>query len=227
MKLAYGRLWIILLCIFSSCIGDDFLEDEVAPEIRVINLIESLQVGTDYQFEAVYFNNVGQEEPSSIEWTSTESTIIEISSSGLAQAISAGMTTIIASVSNNGITTDFSFMLEAGADTVEGNAHAKFGKIRTTSSYRLEGDFTFTQTDTGVKLSIGENYIASSQLPGLYIYLTNNPNSISNAHEISRVEVFSGAHDYEINDVGPSDYSYILYYCKPFNVKVGDGKIEG
>jgi hypothetical protein len=100
------------------------------------------------------------------------------------------------------------------------------GSIRTTSSYLLEGDFTITAPTGNLQIDIAENYRASTALPGLYLYLSNNPNSTAGALEIGRVEVFSGAHGYTVPNVGIDEYAYLLYYCKPFNVKVGDGEIK-
>jgi hypothetical protein len=100
------------------------------------------------------------------------------------------------------------------------------GVIETTSFYTLTGTFEITETDTGIRIDIGEDYEASESLPGLYIYLGNNPNSIGNAVEIQGVQVFAGAHSYEVEGVGINDYDFLLYWCKPFGVKVGDGKIE-
>ena len=100
------------------------------------------------------------------------------------------------------------------------------GVIQTTSSYRLEGDFEIQQTDSDLLINIADNYRASSALPGLYIYLTNNPTTLSGALEISKVTIFSGAHQYTVPNVNINDYDYLLYYCKPFGVKVGDAKIE-
>jgi len=82
------------------------------------------------------------------------------------------------------------------------------------------------EIDGGVALNIADNYKTTSALPGFYVYLTNNPNSINDAVEIGEVTIFEGAHSYEILGVGLTDYDYVLYFCKPFRVKVGDGKIE-
>lgn len=60
------------------------------------------------------------------------------------------------------------------------------------------------------------------------MYLTNNPNSIANAYEIGEVTIFDGAHSFELdaNEVGLTDFDFVLYFCKPFNVKVGDGQFD-
>nr|HQU58856.1 hypothetical protein [Saprospiraceae bacterium] len=75
-------------------------------------------------------------------------------------------------------------------------------------------------------LEIADNYRASTSLPGLYLYLTNNPATVNNALEVGKVAVFDGAHSYHISGVGINDYDYLLYWCKPFSVKVGDGEMQ-
>jgi len=60
----------------------------------------------------------------------------------------------------------------------------------------------------------------------LYVYLTNNPSTTAGALEIGKVTVFEGTHIYTIEgDIPLNQYNYLLYFCKPFNVKVGDGEI--
>ncbi|WP_240751474.1 DM13 domain-containing protein [Flagellimonas onchidii] len=103
----------------------------------------------------------------------------------------------------------------------------KSGTIETTSGYLLQGDFTIViDGDGNLFLEMDSNYRADTDLPGLYLYLTNNPNSVNGAHEVGAVEVFSGEHFYTIENVGLNEFKYLLYWCKPFSVKVGDGKIN-
>ena len=95
------------------------------------------------------------------------------------------------------------------------------------SSYLLKGSYTLEPLDAGgVKLSLGEDYEADTSLPGLYIYLGNNPNSTADAFEIGPVTTFDGAHFYDLPTIGIYDYNYVLYWCKPFGVKVGEGQIK-
>jgi|SaaInlStandDraft_1057018.scaffolds.fasta_scaffold42168_2 hypothetical protein len=101
------------------------------------------------------------------------------------------------------------------------------GTIRTTSSYELTGSYEYGLNDAGqLVLDIGDDYVASTAIPRLFVYLSNNPNSPSGAYEIAEVTVFSGAHSYVLpSSIDISDYKYILYWCKPFIVKVGDSTI--
>lgn len=100
------------------------------------------------------------------------------------------------------------------------------GSISTTTFYQLKGDFTLSEIDGKLILDFADNYIAEDSLPGLYLYLTNDPNGVEDAFEIGPVEIFEGEHSYEIEGVALDEYEYLLYYCKPFRVKVGEGKIN-
>ena len=101
------------------------------------------------------------------------------------------------------------------------------GTIQTTSSYVLTGSYEYGINDAGqLVLDIGDDYEASTAIPRLFVYLTNNPNSPSGGYEIGEVTVFSGAHSYILpSSIDINDYKYILYWCKPYIVKVGDSTI--
>ena len=101
------------------------------------------------------------------------------------------------------------------------------GTIQTTSSYVLTGSYEYGLNDAGqLVLDIAADYVASTALPGLYVYLTNNPNSPSGGYKIGEVTFFSGALSYILpSSIDVNDYKYILYWCKPFSVKVGDSTI--
>ncbi|NND32788.1 MAG: hypothetical protein HKN76_09370 [Saprospiraceae bacterium] len=222
-KSIYWLLSIILI----GCIGDDLVFDEVDPVVRIMNPVDTLEINSTYQFNVSYFNNVGEEgQLPEYSWSSSAPDVVSIDNTGLATAISLGKAEItVTGNSPDGITLRDSRTIAVGTSTVLSSG-TRTGTLRTTSSYALTGAFTLEEISGGVKLSFGEDYRASSALPGLYVYLTNNPNSNSNALEIGKVTTFSGAHLYEVMGVGLNEYSHVLYYCKPFSVKVGDGAFD-
>ncbi len=227
MKNSIWFLGCVFLTILSSCIGDDVIDDAVEPIVRIENLIDSIQVGTDYQFEASFLNNVGKPESVPLSWSSSDSDVVSITDDGTASALNPGSVIITVFAQTSASTFEESFDLNVGASTTTVvQPTSRSGVIRTTSSYDLTGDFTIEEVDGSLVVNIAENYRASTALPGLYVYLTNNPNTIAGALEIGAVEVFEGAHAYSLASVGLNDYNHILYYCKPFNVKVGDGEIQ-
>lgn len=212
-----------------SCIGEDIIDDQVDAAIKINNPLVSLAVGETYQFEATYTNNIGKEENKEFIWTSSDNSIVSIDNKGLATGIQTGEAILTVSTKENPSLTTTTTTLQITNETVVANQSRK-GTIVSTSSYALKGNFTLDAipNENIVKLSISNDYSASTALPGLHVYLTNNPNSINGAYEIGPVTVFSGAHFYNINDqeVQLNQYNYVLYWCKPFSVKVGEGKIN-
>lgn len=220
---------LLLACIsllLASCIGDDILDDFVEPVVRISNPIDTLAVGESFQFEAMFLDNVGMPQTATPSWQSSDPSIITVDPSGRAEALNPGAVDITATVTFEGSDYSDQFPLVAGAATVQAPSERN-GVIMTTSFYTLEGDFVLREMPGGnLQLEVADNYRASSALPGLYIYLTNNPNSTAQALEIGEVTVFEGAHSYEIPNTGLNQFEYILYFCKPFSVKVGEGNFN-
>ncbi len=225
MKTVFYSMLMLISILFSSCIGDDFLEDFVEPTVQITNPLDTIGLGEDYQFTARFLNNVGMEEVLSKTWISSDDAIVTIDNQGNANALQTGEVTIEVRAEYKDTTYSDELVLIVGEETVITETE-RTGTLRTTSSYALTGDFSMKEEGTTLTLDFASDYQASTALPGLYVYLTNNPNSIVNAFEIGRVEVFNGAHTYTIEGVGLNEYQYVLYYCKPFNVKVGDGEFE-
>ncbi|MEM7660395.1 MAG: Ig-like domain-containing protein, partial [Bacteroidota bacterium] len=196
-----NRIWfstlLLILLMLSSCIGDDLVFDLISESVRISNPLDSLAVGDTYQLEATYLDRLGQEQGAEIIWTSSDESLLQIDETGLATGIAAGEVLVKASV-----TLEADQVVTDSLPIVVGNRTSskveRIGTIQTTSSYVLEGDFVLEEGENGLTLSIANNYRASSSLPGLYLYLTNNPNTINNALEISKVTTFEGAHSYEI-----------------------------
>lgn len=214
-----------LLSLLTSCIGDDYLFDTVEPVLQITSMVDTIGLNESYQFEVQYLNNVGKPEDVGVSWISSAPEFVAIDETGLASALMPGSATISVTYEDATGRLEDAIEVIVGDNTVTSSVQ-KSGIIMTTSSYLLTGDFTIDETQNGIHISIAENYQASSSLPGLYLYLTNNRNSVANAYEVGPVDVFSGAHNYTIENVGINDYGFLLYYCKPFSVKVGDGEIE-
>ena len=224
-------LTLVGLLLLFSCVKTDYINDRVDPKIIISNPLLSLKDGDSHQFEVNYFNYVGKEiQNPNVSWSSNNEAVLSITDDGLATANSIGKATVTATLT----TTEESLTISNDnevevtmSDTVEDPVKFE-GTIATTSSYQLEGSYVLETLDNDVlRLSLGDDYVASTSLPGLYVYLGNNPNSVADAYEIGPVTVFQGAHFYDLPEsISIYDYSYILYWCKPFGVKVGEGQIQ-
>lgn len=225
MKLS--SIFCLLALLLSACIGDDIVFDTVDEAVRIISRVDTLGVSDHYPFEAQYTNRVGQTATASISWNSSDPAILSIDQTGLATGVALGTARVSATVERSGqAALSDTVLVVVDSETGSPTNNVRQGSIKTTSSYQLEGDFTLREENGKLILEFDSNYKASSSLPGLYVYLTNNENSTNNAFEIGEVKVFSGAHDYEIDGPTLNEYKYLLYYCKPFRVKVGDGEIS-
>ncbi len=225
MKPVFYPILIILLA--AGCIGDDVVFDEVDEAVRIVNPVDTIALGETYQFEAMYTNNVGVVEQVAISWSSNAPDTFSIDGQGLATALQKGPATITATVEVEGKAPVFDEITVVVDEVTVGPAQNPYGMLVSTSSYALTGSFEITDDGNGnAIITFSDDYSASTALPGLYVYLGNNPSSITNAIEIGLVEIFDGQHQYEVSGVGIYDNEYLLYWCKPFNVKVGEGVIQ-
>jgi len=218
--------FLLAAILLNGCIKDDFIDDQVDPVLRFTSSLDTIKIDTEFQLEATYFNNIGQEETPTLTWNSLNPEILSVNATGLVRANSLGTTTIRVSFeTEEGIILSDQMDIIVGEETVV-TTEGKSGTIRTTSSYTLQGGFTIEEIGGNLIIEVAEDWRASANLPGLFVYLTNNPSTTVGALEIGAVQVFNGAHAYEIPGVGINDYQYLLYFCKPFNIKVGDGEIN-
>ena len=215
-------IFIVVMLPFGGCIKDDFIDDSMPPELRITSSIDTLAIGENFQMEAIYLNGVGQTQNVPITWSSSNPLIMSITSSGLAEGLQLGDVEVYA---EHGSLID-TIKVAVGNKTVIMPVE-KSGTIATTSTYALEGNFTLKESGDDLILEFFGDYKASQALPQLVVYLSNNAASNGGgAYEIATVTVFSGAHSYTIPNVGINDYKYVLYFCKPFAVKVGHGEIK-
>ncbi|PSR10351.1 MAG: hypothetical protein C7M88_02835 [Candidatus Arcticimaribacter sp.] len=164
--------------------------------------------------------------------TTVSNTNTSTTGSNTSTLTDTGSTTSTSTTGTGTTTTDPDSTTNTSTTTVDNDVvvtapQSYQGTIQTTSSYKLTGSYEYGLNDAGqLVLDIAGDYEASTALPGLYVYLSNNPNSTSGSYEIAEVTVFNGAHSYTLpSSIDISDYKYILYWCKPFNVKVGDSTI--
>ncbi|SMD39044.1 Ig-like domain (group 2) [Reichenbachiella faecimaris] len=217
---------IAILYLAQGCVGTDTIDDLVPEKIEITNPLISLKVGESYNLMYRYLNNVAEPETKEVRWETNNASVLTINEHGELTALDYGQAEISVILEENNQVME-GITVVASDQTVLLVSGGKFGTIASTSSYELKGDFEMSNIDGGVEISIADNYVASEALPGLYVYLSNNPTTVSGALEIGEVKVFLGTHSYNVtaDDLTVDTYAYLLYFCKPFNVKVGHGEI--
>tara|TARA_R110000796_G_scaffold118864_1_gene232760 strand:+ start:130038 stop:130706 length:669 start_codon:yes stop_codon:yes gene_type:complete len=212
-------LSILSMAWLSSCIGTDIVEDIAVPEtISISNAIDSLKVGESYTFSADYFNGLGEPVQAMIAWSSSDPSIISIEQTGSAQAIAAGNVYIKAVKGNNAD----SVKVNAG-NTTSVLANKRQGTFMGRNNYSVSGNFSLQEVNGDLTLIFDDNF-RSSNGPGLYVYLSNQPTNITGGEEVGKLMKNSGAQSYSIAaNVQLTTYNYVLIYCKPFGVPFGTG----
>ena len=104
----------IIAISFTSCIKDDIINDFVEPTIRITTTPDTIILGSKFQFDFVYFNNVGQQEHINPIWTSSNESLLTIDQNGLATAIEKGAATIIVSYNTTDMNISESFVVNIG-----------------------------------------------------------------------------------------------------------------
>ena len=221
----YFTLAALIGLLFTGCIKDDLVDDAQDPMLRITTLVDTLRLNSSQQFESMYLNGIGREETVPVVWTSSDTSAIVIDINGLAWAKDSGWAYIAVQYPGDTIPLKDSILVTVGETTVV-TPTQRAGVVSSSSSYELSGNFVLNTSGNDLILTFADNYEASSALPGLFIYLSNNANTNVGALEIGPVTEFSGAHSYTIPNTGILDYQNVLYFCKPFNVKVGHGAIE-
>ncbi|MFH4966409.1 hypothetical protein V8G69_15515 [Gaetbulibacter sp. M235] len=216
----------------NSCIQDDIIADFVPEEVRIISNVNTLTVGDVLKLEASYFNKVGQKENKTIVWESSNLKVLSIDEANTISAESEGDATISAKTTgDSGELTDSKFiMVVKKGDVVMPSESIKKGTFTPTSSYESAGDFEIKKNSTGIQIELSSNYIGDDSLPGFALFLTNNPNSLVNALQIDAYDDSDGVHYkgafiYNIEGVGLNDYKYLVQWCRPFSILVGQALI--
>jgi len=222
MKKVFLSVFVVVTAL-TSCIKEDILDDFVPPVLRINNPVDTIGADGTYQLDVSYFNSVGMlDETIPVWWSSSDESIATISDDGLITPVTSGEFTVKIEVQEDDAVWVESKDINIGESTVV-TKQVKTGEIITTSSYVLTGNFIVEEDGDDLLISIDETYETTSVLPLLVLYLTNNASTTNGALEVAPVTVFSGAHTYRVPNVGINDYSHLLYFCKPFNVKVGEG----
>lgn len=221
---------LLFSLVFYSCIQEDIIDDSVPEEVRITNDISTLKIGKTVDFEATYFNNVGEIENRSLSWESSNTDVLSIDASTSKGTAKAEGTASITVIVNGilGVLTDTKIITVTKDDTMVANV--KKGTFTPTSSYKSAGDFEITGTTNGIKIELASNYVADTSLPGFALYLSNNPNSLANALQIDAYDDTNGAHytgafTYTIENIGVNDYTYLVQWCRPFSILTGKAEI--
>jgi len=208
--------------LFSACIGTDIQEVLIVePEVRITSSIQSLEIGSSQQLEATFTNNEGQEEAVTFTWASDAPEIISVDANGLATAHTEGLATITATYQE----WVARFPLTSGNQTVM--LQSRNAGFVGQNNYQVSGTATLEEQEGGgLSLSLNSNFRTQNG-PGLYVYLSNSPTSVSGGQELGRLQRASGQQTYTVpSGINLNRFDYVIIYCKPFGLPFGSGQFD-
>lgn len=218
----YGLLLTVGL-VLVGCIGTDIVEDIIVDQSLSINdRLLTLAIGESFQFEADFFDELGEQSSAEIIWESSDDAIMSITSAGLASAVAQG-DVLIRAIS--GSARD-SVMVSASSTTTFAAAE-RTGSFRGLRDYSVNGTFTLTENGDDLELTFSSNFIASRG-PGLFVYLSNNATRVTGGVEVGQLMQNSGTQTYIISRTAAQldTYNHVLIYCRPFGVAFGTGQFN-
>lgn len=216
--------WVVLvILLMQGCIKDTFLDDRVDPSFSIVSYASSLKQADSFQFEARFLDEVGRPAIKQWSWSTKQDTVLLVSNAGVVEGLNYGEAQVYVEMDEAPFLKD-SLLVTIGDTTILASSDRR-GVLKSSSSYALRGDFILVQDGAELRLDLLETFYTSDAIPGLFVYLSNNPNSIDQAYEIGRVTQFAGAHSYLFSGPDLRDFSYVLFYCKPFNARVGHGQM--
>ncbi len=206
--------------------GDSLLLGVVENETVLASIMISpqsavIRTGDSLQFNATAFDLSGNVIDSvQFNWSGSNGMIVSIDSSGLAFGKSGGMAEIVAAA--QGV-----FSLPAQIEVRDSVRTGSF-ESNPANRYAVSGSVQLGYDQNGdLLLKFGSDFKTDNG-PGVYIYLTTAPHSLTPDHiELGPILSVNGAQTYTVPAaVGLFQYDYVLVHCKPFNVPFGSARLE-
>lgn len=198
------------------------------PTLVLNNPLEELALGSSHQLSYTYTDELGLETtPAFLQWVSSDEAVIEVDALGQVVALSAGSSVVtVTATSLDGQIVETELTITVPEPTVVDVIRR--GSMSSASGYGLRGDFSLRVEGEELVLEFEDNYNFDGA-PGPILYLSNNPTTpASTDYQVGGVTATSGAHTYRIplSEVGLDDFSHLLYWCEPFNIRLGFGSFE-
>ena len=152
-----------------------------------------------------------------VTWESADENIATVSPDGEVTGVGSGTTDIIASAEG----------VSSSIEILVGQAATRSGTFEGVRGYSAQGIATMEMDQNGVITLTFDSDFRISSGPGLYVYLSNNRQSISGGIELNRLQSTRGAQTYTIpSGVSLTDFNNVLIFCKPFGIPFGVAELE-
>ena len=191
-------------------------DSNAVASVVIKNDTNKLFKGEQYQFEAEVLNGFGVKINTSVSWSSSDSSVLSISNSGLADALSQGVANITATA--EGVNSSPVQMA-----VLEGANGRRSGNFQDENGYSVSGSVEMRPA-SGNNFELSFTNFNCQPGPALYIYLGN---STTAGIEIDELKQLTG--DFVVPlpaNIQLNDYQYVLIWCKSANAAFGSARLN-
>jgi len=200
----------ILITVFSS--------NEDVASVEIVTIISEVIVGSSIQLEIEAKNGAGDQiVPGSINYFSSDESVLFIEEDGLLTALNEGQANIYAEIEgirSPSITVNVVSTLDLRAS------------FRGANGYDASGMVSIAMRDGSYKMELAEDFMADFAL-GTFIYLSNSTaGNVTRSEGVEIAEVTqNGYHLFDLGNIdsqlNPGDYRYVIVLCKPASITFG------
>lgn len=188
----YYFIWLSI-SLTGGCIGTDF-EPEVQPIIRLIGVPENVHVSGTYLFDAMYMNELGMEEEVTFIWASSNTAVLSVDQNGVAQAMSAGFTTLSVSFGELILETSIAvFPSEESVMITESPDSLSVGQTFTLRAEYQDHEGTMVTPNTPLVWSVGDDEVAqideNGTVRGLWVGIAEVKVAVGNVRDSVSFEI--------------------------------------
>ncbi|MBC7921533.1 MAG: DM13 domain-containing protein [Ferruginibacter sp.] len=150
-------------------------------------------------------------------WQSSNPSVVAVDANGLATGVASGLA-LISAASGGVKSTDFE---------VRVGGNVRTGAFQSLNNHSVEGIATLTQeSNQTLKLQFNDGF-STSFTNAVYVYLSNNQNSISGGFEVTKLDRASGAMTFSVpTTVSLTQFKYVIIHCRPFNIVFGAAELK-
>lgn len=184
--------------------------------VVIIKDTTKINVGDVFQFEAEVRNGFGDPVSSNITWSSSDNSVLSISSTGLATALLQGTSNVMASA--EGVNSAASQVV-----VLEGANGRRSGSFQDENGYNVSGNVEM-RPGPGNNFELHFTNFNCQPGPDLYIYLGN---STTSGIEITELTQLTGSFTQQLpGNIQLNDYNYVLIWCRSANAAFGSALLN-
>lgn len=186
-------------------------------EVKIVTPSKtSFQINDKLQLEAQALNISGSTlNDKVITWESSNSAVISVNATGEITAVASGEALITAKTDS----------VSSATLSLEVQSASKTATFSGSGSYTVTGTATmFYNESDDLILEFSNDFSVSSFGAAIYVYLSNQDNSVAGGAEIQQLTK-QGGQSYNLTTINSSltidSYDYVIIHCKPFNIPFG------